>query len=126
MRCEYLLASELFQFIHLLRRFGYTWMTTIEQPGQMHSAMRRIYKETLGIQPVVKYDPFIQQQAQKLVAELNGFEGAPLGNLQRWDYFSLVQGNKLIDIVQNYRRDCDYDSLWSDRVRKQRTRTDRS
>jgi hypothetical protein len=60
-------------------------MTTIEQPGQMHSAMRRIYKETLGIQPVVKYDPFIQQQAQKLVAEFNGFEGAPLGNLQRWD-----------------------------------------
>ncbi|PVF92916.1 cytochrome P450 [Serendipita vermifera] len=68
-------------FIHEM--FGYIWMTTIAQPGPTHSAMRRIFKETLGIQPVVKYDPFIQQQSQRLIAEFNGFVGAPLDTLLR-------------------------------------------
>jgi hypothetical protein len=54
------------------------------QPGPKHSAMRRIFKESIGSHLIVKYDPLIEQMAQKLVAEFNDFEDSPLGALQRY------------------------------------------
>jgi hypothetical protein len=54
------------------------------QPGPKHSAMRRIFKESVGSHLIVKYDPLIEQMAQKLVAEFNEFEGSPLDALQRY------------------------------------------
>ncbi|PVF92915.1 cytochrome P450 [Serendipita vermifera] len=63
--------------------FGRNWSVAVMQPGPEHSAMRRIFKESIGSHLIVKYDPLIQQTAQKLVTELSGFEGSPLDALQR-------------------------------------------
>ncbi|PVF92912.1 cytochrome P450 [Serendipita vermifera] len=63
--------------------FGYTWSVAAMQPGHLHSAIRRIFRESLGPKSVTKYDSFLQRESQNLIVACQGFQGDPLDPITR-------------------------------------------
>ncbi|KAG8779483.1 hypothetical protein FRC16_003412 [Serendipita sp. 398] len=47
------------------------------QPGPRHTAIRKLFRQTLGPQVIATYDPMIQKNAEDLIKKLHNFEGDP-------------------------------------------------
>ncbi|PVF96202.1 cytochrome P450 [Serendipita vermifera] len=56
---------------------GWDWNFIVAQPGPFHSECRAIFKRAIGLNGVTKYDPLIQEEANKLVDGLNDVRGDP-------------------------------------------------
>ncbi|PVF92913.1 cytochrome P450 [Serendipita vermifera] len=75
------------------RMFGYTWSVAAMQPGHLHSAIRRVFRESIGPQSVTKYDPFIQREAHNMIVAYQAFEGNP------WTVITSIVGRVVVTLA---------------------------
>lgn len=52
------------------------------QPGAAVNDMRKLLRKEIGSQSLAQYDPIIQQEAENLARELNGFSGYALDRIE--------------------------------------------
>ncbi|KAG8809569.1 hypothetical protein FRC18_004482 [Serendipita sp. 400] len=63
--------------VMMTKLMGWEWNAGIMQPGPRHTAIRKLFRQTLGPQVIATYDPMIQKNAEDLIKKLHNFEGDP-------------------------------------------------
>ncbi|KIM23782.1 hypothetical protein M408DRAFT_250244 [Serendipita vermifera MAFF 305830] len=63
---------------YMLRKvMGWHWGTTFQQPGPHHSIQRKLLRRGIGPQGIASHNTKIEDNANKLMLALEGFEGNP-------------------------------------------------
>lgn len=68
--------------MHDLMGWG-AWNVVAMDPCQRHTDIRRIFRSSIGPQAVLRYDPLIEKQSERLIGLLHDFSGDPVSHMMR-------------------------------------------